>query len=352
VIARKKRTLLAAGFGQTPDTLPATLARCTEALRARREEETARREAEASYRAAEALVREIEEALTMALRRTLPEAEVELTAHAADREATRISAYLSELRALLANQTAIAKTIADEQSALASYDEAMLRDRLTIDPATLASLDLTRLETERRFLKGQAKTLEDGFRASQIELISVKTNANDPIELADRHSELCESLARAEEYYETLELAIGALVEAAGMMSGNIAPALGRRAGEMMAIISGGRYETLATGTDYTPTLLDADHLTVTADALSAGTRDAAYLSLRIALVSQLFGDELPPLMLDDALCQIDDARTARILTLLSKLCEEQFQCLLFTCHAREVRICEEKGLHYAKHSL
>ncbi|MBQ2999338.1 MAG: AAA family ATPase [Clostridia bacterium] len=352
MMARKKRLALAKSFGQTPDTLPATLTRCTEALRARREEGKAQIEAEASYRAAEGLVREIEEALATALRRTLPAAEVELTVDAADREATRISAHLSELRALLANRSALAKTLADEQSALASYDEAALRESLTVDPAALASLDPTRLETERRFLKGQAKTLEDGFRASQIELISVKTNAKDPIELADRHSELCESYARAEEYYETLELALGALSEAAGTMSGNIAPALGRRAGEMMSIISEGRYETLAAGADYTPTLLDADQLTVTADALSAGTRDAAYLSLRIALVSQLFEEDLPPLMLDDALCQIDDVRTARILLLLSKLCEEQFQCLLFTCHTREARICDEKGLHYAKHLL
>lgn len=352
ILARKKRSELAKSFGQTPNTLSTTLPRCTEALRARREEEKARIEAEASYRAAEALVREIEEALATALRRTLPEAEVELTVDAADREATRISAVLSELRSLLANQTAMAKTLSDEQGALSSYDEAALRESLTLDPATLASLDPARLETERRFLKGQAKTLEDGFRASQIELISAKTNAKDPIELADRHRELCESLARSEEYYETLELAIGALAEAAGTMSGNIAPALGRRAGEIMAIISAGRYETLAAGSDYTPTLLDTDQLTVTADLLSAGTRDAAYLSLRIALVSQLFEGELPPLMLDDALCQIDDSRTARILTLLSKLCEEQFQCLLFTCHTREARICEEKGLLYAKHSL
>jgi len=349
---RKKRSALAKSFGQTPDALPAYLARCGEAIRARREEREARTEAEASCKAAASLVREIEEQLGTALRRTLPVAEVETTADAAENEAARISAHLSEYREVSSNRAAIQKAISDEQGALASYDEAALRASLTIDPATLASLDPARLETERRFLKGQAKTLEDGFRASQIELISAKTNAKDPIALADRLTELGESYARAEEYYETLELAIGALSDAAGAMSGNITPALGRRAGEMMAIISAGRYETLTAGADYTPTLLDEDQFTVTEDAFSAGTRDAAYLSLRIALVSQLFEGELPPLMLDDALCQIDDVRTARILTLLSKLCEEQFQCLLFTCHTRETRICEEKGLSYVKHSM
>jgi len=351
-IQRKKRSTLAGRFGQTPDTLPAYFARCAEAIRAQREELKETTEAEASCRATQALIREIEEQLGAALRRTLPESEVETTAAAAETEAARISAYLSELRELHSNKTALEKTAEDEKNALSEYDEHQLRASLTIDPATLASFDPARLETERRFLKGQAETLEQSFRASQIELISAKTNAKDPLVLADRVSELSESYARAEEYYETLELAMSALTDAAETMSGNITPALGRRAGEMMSIISAGRYETLAAGADYTPTLLDEDQFTVTADALSAGTRDAAYLSLRIALVTQLFEGELPPLMLDDALCQIDDTRTAKILTLLAKLCEEQFQCLLFTCHKREAQICEQKGLPYVKHSL
>lgn len=352
VIARKNGSALAKRFGQTPAALPMYFARCTAALRARREEQKAYLEAEASCYASASLVQQIEEQLTLALRRTLPADEVETTAEAAELEAARISSYLSEVRELCANQSAMAKTISDEQASLASYDEAALRDGLTVDPAALSTLDPARLETERRFLKGQAKTLEDGFREAQIELISAKANAKDPIELADRVSELSESYARAEEYYETLELATSALADAAETMSGNITPVLGRRAGEMMSIISAGRYETLSAGTDYTPSLLDADRFTVGAESLSAGTRDAAYLSLRIALVAQLFEGELPPLMLDDALCQIDDTRTARILSLLSKLCEEQFQCLLFTCHTREARICEEKGLSYIKHAL
>lgn len=349
---RKKRSALARSFGQTPDTLAAYFARCAEAVRARREERKELTEAEAACRATQSLIREIEEQLGAALRRTLPASEVETTAAAAETEAARISAYLSEARELQSHKTALARTAEDEKTALSSYEEDELRASLTMDPETLDSADPARLETERRFLKGQAETLEQSFRASQIELISAKTNAKNPMELADRVSELTESYERSEEYYETLALSMEALSDAAETMSGNITPALGRRAGEMMSIISAGRYETLTAGADYTPSLLDAEQFTVKADSLSAGTRDAAYLSLRIALATQLFEGELPPLILDDALCQIDDTRTLRILTLLSKLCEEQFQCLLFTCHTREARICEEKGLSYVKHSL
>ena len=170
--------------------------------------------------------------------------------------------------------------------------------------------------------------------------------------LADRVQSLTEEYANAEEYYETLALTMEALSSAGETMSGNITLVLGRRAGEMMEYISAGRYATLSAGAEYTPSLLDESRMTVTADLLSAGTRDVAYLCLRTALVMQLFEGELPPLMLDDALCQVDDKRIVRILTLLSKLCEQELQCLLFTCHEREARICEQMSLTHTKHTL
>ena len=170
--------------------------------------------------------------------------------------------------------------------------------------------------------------------------------------LADRVQSLTEEYASAEEYYETLALTMEALSAAGEAMSGNITPALGRRAGEMMEYISAGRYANLSAGADYTPSLLDETQMTVTADLLSAGTRDVAYLCLRLALVMQLFEGEMPPLMLDDALCQVDDRRIVRILTLLSGLCDAQLQCLLFTCHKREASVCEEMSLSYTKHCL
>ena len=59
----------------------------------------------------------------------------------------------------------------------------------------------------------------------------------------------------------------------------------------------------------------------------------------------QIFGRNLPPLMMDEALCQMDDRRMGRLLGLLGKLCEENLQCLLFTCHRREAEACLALGV-------
>ncbi|MBO5939072.1 MAG: AAA family ATPase [Clostridia bacterium] len=352
VIAGVERKKISSSFGQTPDTLEAYLIRCTAALDAKREMIRESTEIEAALSAAETLVREITEQLRTALLRTLPEAEVLPNATAAEMEMTRISAFLREQSGLCAKKAALTQSISNEREGLSQYDEAALRESLTLDLSELSGLDPVRLETERRFLKMQTQTLADSFQASQIELISAKANAQSPMAIADQVAILSAKYERADEYYQTLELTLGALSAAAETMSGNVTPALGRRAGEMMSYISAGRYETLTAGADYTPSLLDESRLTVPADLLSAGTSDAAYLSLRIALAMQLFSEELPPLMLDDALCQIDDRRIVRILTLLARLGEQDLQCLLFTCHQREAIVCEREMLPYTKHSL
>ncbi len=352
IVFADQRKKIAAEFGENPKTLAATLERASAALLAKNAEARERTELAAAQAALEALVREMTERLRTALQRTLPADEVSPTVAAAEREIDRISAFLREYGELNTARSALGQSIENERRGLSQYDEAALRERLTIEISELEALDPVRLETERNFLKTQLRTLENSFRTSQIDLISAKANAEDPIVLADRWQTLGNAYENAEEYYEALELAIEALSDASETVRGNIAPALGRRAGEMMQYVSAGRYDTLTAGADYTPSLLDESRMTVTADALSAGTSDAAYLSLRIALMMQLFEGELPPLMLDDALCQIDDQRVSRILTLLAKLGEEELQCLLFTCHTREDQICEELSLPYAKISL
>ena len=60
----------------------------------------------------------------------------------------------------------------------------------------------------------------------------------------------------------------------------------------------------------------------------------------------KLFGVALPPLMLDEALCQLDDGRAEVMLSLLDRLYSELgLQTLLFTCHTREALMCERMGI-------
>jgi uncharacterized protein YhaN len=61
----------------------------------------------------------------------------------------------------------------------------------------------------------------------------------------------------------------------------------------------------------------------------------------------QLFPEELPPLLMDESLCQMDGVRVGRVLSLLSGLCGKGMQCILFTCHTREGELCRELRLNH-----
>lgn len=165
-----------------------------------------------------------------------------------------------------------------------------------------------------------------------------------PLAIADRIQNLKEELSEATEICDSLILAHSTMEEADAYIRSHVSPALGKRAGELVEKATGGRYQSLMTG-DHLELSLTMEDIPVKEPLLSGGTRDIAYLALRIALMEQLCPEELPPLIMDEALCQADDHRTGNMLEALAKLAEDGVQCLIFTCHVREAQICERLAL-------
>ena len=166
----------------------------------------------------------------------------------------------------------------------------------------------------------------------------------DPLTLGDKISALKEQLAARTRYFDALMLAKDTIERASDAMSGNVTPEISRKASEIMELVSGGRHPALRT-TKQLELSVDEDGFGYSADLLSEGARDAAYIALRISLMLRIFGNQLPPLMLDDALCQFDDNRASVMIGLIAKLSELPLQSIIFTCHSREVSICEQKGI-------
>lgn len=77
----------------------------------------------------------------------------------------------------------------------------------------------------------------------------------------------------------------------------------------------------------------DSDEVLVPVETMSLGTADALYLSMRLAsLEHQLSGGQAAPVVIDDCLIQLDDARTTAALKRFSNL-SLQTQVILFTHH-------------------
>ena len=81
------------------------------------------------------------------------------------------------------------------------------------------------------------------------------------------------------------------------------------------------------------------------AEHLSAGTREGLYLCLRLALLRLIYGDEMPPIILDDAFARMDGDRLAAFMKLLAS---DGNQCLIFACTGREKEALRAVGAEYS----
>ena len=106
-----------------------------------------------------------------------------------------------------------------------------------------------------------------------------------------------------------------------------------------MGEITDGKYDSLGISNKLEITY-NGGGMTHSADTLSSGTQDAAYVSLRLALVKMLFPQGVPAFF-DDTFARTDDTRAERIIKALS---EYGGQTVVFTCHKREGRYAEQYG--------
>jgi hypothetical protein len=87
----------------------------------------------------------------------------------------------------------------------------------------------------------------------------------------------------------------------------------------------------------------DHRHQSLPLEVLSRGTREAVYISLRLALAASFGrkGAKLP-LVLDDVLVNFDAGRVRATAQVMYEFAKEGHQVILFTCHEHIQQICEE----------
>lgn len=125
----------------------------------------------------------------------------------------------------------------------------------------------------------------------------------------------------------------------------NFAPKLNRLMSQALAIISDGRYRDMKTTVDLKLSVLDqAMNRRVPVEALSGGTIDALYLTLRLGLTQVLTEEAKQPLVLDDPFIQYDHKRAEKALIYLSQWPNQQ---LFFTCHREVATLLNEIGSPY-----
>ena len=164
-----------------------------------------------------------------------------------------------------------------------------------------------------------------------------------PAEIQSRILSLTQILEEMKSKHASLTLAIEALEKAGESMRSEAAPKIAAETSRLFSDITDGKYKALYADSGMKLTFLEKDAAEVRdAGYLSAGTLDAAYISLRIALCEFLY-KEHPTLIFDDAFSNMDNERLERMLEFLIGLSED-FQIVILSCHDREKEYLKDKA--------
>lgn|GEM_PF-6149711 len=206
----------------------------------------------------------------------------------------------------------------------------------------IRSVPLKREEIEKRITELTARLSELTAQAAVLD--AREDEGMSPGEVDELIESVGEQIRTAKRSLDAVSTALDALGEADGELRSSFGPRLCSAALEHMEALTLGKYDAMQVDNDCAVRLRGEDHLYHDAESFSAGTYDQIYLSVRLALVGLLEGDEKIPVILDDAFCQSDDERLRAGLEILKAAARNGRQILLFTCHGREETLAADGG--------
>ncbi len=204
------------------------------------------------------------------------------------------------------------------------------------------------IETEYRFASRAEEGLKEKLAGLKSRIETLHGLHCDPAE-----TESALSYTRAEKRdrlytYAALQTALDELQAASDGMRASISPRIAAIAGENFAVATGGKYPVLELDARLYLSFESGAGMK-SAEYLSAGTREAAYLCLRLATAKLLYGERQVPFLLDDAFAHTDDGRLEGLLKLI---CGKGCQVIILSCTDREERAMRSLGCAYTKVSL
>lgn len=155
----------------------------------------------------------------------------------------------------------------------------------------------------------------------------------DPMVLASEISRLQDEHEALSNEYDAISLAVQTLKAADADIQSRFSPELGKLAAQYMSRMTDGKYAAVTLGRDFSAAVREnGDSVPRPAEYLSAGTLDLMYLAVRLAVCRLALPEGSScPLVLDDALVNLDPERKKQALSLLEDISRER-QVILFTC--------------------
>ncbi len=249
---------------------------------------------------------------------------------------SELSGALEEYRKL---NSAVLAAEENERATRERYEQARRRQE-KLEESALADLDFVSGSSPAARLGRElnAKRAEAEHLNAQIATLKGRLSAmGDTMVLRSELGTMEEERALIEQEYEDISLAAETLRSADDELQSRFSPELGRVAAEYMSRVTGGRYSQVLINRDFSAmTRTDADAVAHDSGYLSAGTMDLLYLAVRLAVCKLALPEGEPcPLIIDDALVNLDETRLQQAMDLLKEIARER-QVILFTCRSAE----------------
>ena len=237
----------------------------------------------------------------------------------------------------------VEKCRAAYESALAQYDGGD-DDGIEAELQPLPEdFDFKAVKREYDFLTKATESLREKRHSGVGRLSALRARNENPAELAEKLNALEADIENMQERHDAYQLAYQALSDAGAGLRDTLSPRLSEYSGEVMGELTAGKYNSLGVDRDMELTFFPdgGNGMAVTRESkyMSAGTLDAAYISLRMALINLLCRKGLPPIVFDESFARFDDKRLTVTMSYLCETAEKKgMQMLVFTSADREAR--------------
>ncbi len=254
----------------------------------------------------------------------------------------KVKVFLDGEKALLDKKVELEVRVRELRAKLAGKSEIDIRAQVSpLKRKVLSEIDhesiLEGIEECKLKIAAQDVLAEEVER----ELFALKTDAIDPGEL---YSKIQANDARIEELkqqHKAYYIALKAIESASDNLRDEISPRLGEYSTKLMEIMTNKKYTSFDVSEGLKVTFKDAQGADKSVDFLSGGTRDLAYIAVRMALIDMLY-TEKPPISFDESFAHQDNIRAKSMMTAIHKLAEDGHQSFIFTCRAREAALATE----------